>query len=72
LTAAASLRLPYWDWAVDPPNGQNAIPDSIAQPTIRVVTPNGTKTIENPLYSYKFHPIDPGMMYQPVCLSQLT
>ncbi len=71
MNAAASLRLPYWDWAMDPPAGQNDVPDSIAQPSIQVITPNGTQTIPNPLYQYTFHPIDPGMMYEPVSLPPL-
>jgi hypothetical protein len=57
---------------MDPPAGQNDIPDSIAQPSIQVITPNGSQTIPNPLYQYTFHPIDPGMMYEPVSLPSAT
>jgi tyrosinase len=66
LAAAATLRLPYWDWAIAPKPGQNSLPDSISQPTITVTYPNGTRTISNPLYSYSFHPVDPGLTYIPV------
>ena len=61
--AASTLRVPYWDWAMTPPSGQNSLPDSVAQPTITVTTPNGTQTIANPLYSYTFHPMEPGLYY---------
>ena len=63
VAAATTLRLPYWDWAMNPPNGQNTLPDTIAQPTIVVATPNGSQTINNPLYSYNFHPTE-GLVYQ--------
>jgi tyrosinase len=33
------------------------MPDSMTSPQISVNTPNGSQTIGNPLYSYKFHPI---------------
>jgi tyrosinase len=66
LTAAATLRMPYWDWALTPPSGQNAIPDVMVTPTIEVTSVNGTSTVPNPLYSYVFHPVDPGLTYQPV------
>jgi tyrosinase len=66
LTAAATLRMPYWDWAASLPSGQNVIPDVMVEPTIQVTSANGTSTVANPLYSYVFHPIDPGLAYQPV------
>src|SRR6266480_3220044 len=62
--AASTLRIPYWDWAMSPPSGQNSLPDSVAQPTITVTTPNGTQTIDNPLYAYTFHPMEPGIHWQ--------
>jgi tyrosinase len=61
--AASTLRIPYWDWAMAPPSGQNSLPDSVARPTITVTTPNGTQTIDNPLYAYTFHPMDPGIFW---------
>jgi tyrosinase len=54
MAAAINLRLPYWDWAMDVPSGGNSMPDFVSKPTISVTTPNGTQTIANPLYSYKF------------------
>jgi len=54
--AAADFRIPYWDWAAAPPDGQSVLPDSVAVPTVTVNTPNGTATIDNPLFAYKFHP----------------
>lgn len=63
VAAASTLRIPYWDWAMNPPSGQNTLPDSIAQPNITVTTPNGTESIANPLYSYYFHPVE-GLYYQ--------
>jgi len=62
--AASTLRIPYWDWAMNTPIGQNSLPDSVAQPTITVTTPNGTQTIDNPLYAYTFNPMEPGIYWQ--------
>lgn len=52
--AASNLRLPFWDWAAAPPNGGNTLPQQLTAPTVQVSSPTGTKTINNPLYSYKF------------------
>ncbi|USW56555.1 Putative tyrosinase copper-binding domain, di-copper centre-containing domain superfamily, tyosinase [Septoria linicola] len=54
--AAMLVRLPFWDWAVKPENG-SVWPEIVQQPRIQVVMPNGTTTIDNPLFSYKFRPI---------------
>ena len=65
--AALLIRLPYWDWAVKPENNGSCLPDIVMQPLIDVVMPNGTATIDNPLYSYKFHPITQSdMFFDPV------
>lgn len=61
--AAAALRFPYWDWARD----GNVVPRSMVSRTFTVTTPNGTRSIDNPLYSYRFHPIDQRLFYSPVC-----
>ncbi|EIN06741.1 Di-copper centre-containing protein [Punctularia strigosozonata HHB-11173 SS5] len=55
LEAARDLRAPYWDWA------QDAIPPAevIRLQKIQVTTAQGKAEVENPLYSYRFHPIDP-------------
>ncbi|KAK3724436.1 hypothetical protein LTR37_001060 [Vermiconidia calcicola] len=55
--AALSWRFPYWDWAAAPPSGQSVFPESMQSPTIDVTMPNGTTTIPNPLFSYRFHPV---------------
>ena len=48
-TAALTMRLPFWDWVVNP-----ALPDVTTQPRIIVNTPSGPQTINNPLYQYTF------------------
>ena len=49
--AATTLRIPYWDWA------RNAtMPDVTNQPKITINTPTGAQLIDNPLYTYTFHP----------------
>lgn len=50
--AALTLRIPYWDWALNA-----TMPTLLNQLTITVNTPNGSQTITNPLYSYVFHPV---------------
>ena len=52
---ARDLRLPYWDWAA-PPSGGSVLPNILARETVTVRTPRGSQVIENPLYSYLFHP----------------
>jgi tyrosinase len=54
--AASTFRIPYWDWAAAPPSGQSVLPGSLTTPTVTVNGPNGAKTIDNPLFAYKFHP----------------
>jgi tyrosinase len=50
--AAATLRMPYWDWAMDPGSNQGTVPNAIRDQTVTVTKPNGRVTIANPLYSY--------------------
>lgn len=59
--AAAKLRLPYWDWALDPPNpNEGAFPECFRRPTAMITVANGTQMeIPNPLFQYKFHPLNP-------------
>lgn len=33
------------------------MPKSMRTPFVKVTMPNGTNTIPNPLYAYKFHPV---------------
>ena len=54
---AKRFRLPYWDWATKsvPP------PEVISQKTVSYIAHDGTNhTIDNPLYQYKFHPLQDG------------
>ncbi|KDR79498.1 hypothetical protein GALMADRAFT_208846 [Galerina marginata CBS 339.88] len=53
--AAANLRQPYWDWAA-----KAVPPDEVISLTqVTITGPKGTKIkVDNPLYHYKFHPID--------------
>jgi tyrosinase len=52
--AANGLRMPYWDWAVAPPSGQDSTPTLIRDQQVTVTTPNGQQTIPNPLYKYSW------------------
>ncbi|GME24295.1 Tyrosinase [Neofusicoccum parvum] len=61
--AANTFRFPFWDWAVLPPDGETNVPSFMTTPTIEVTMPNGTEVIDNPLYSYKFHPLDSNALY---------
>ncbi|KAK4690189.1 hypothetical protein P7C71_g6534, partial [Lecanoromycetidae sp. Uapishka_2] len=49
--AARTLRIPYWDWALNV-----TMPDPVNDPMISVNTPSGMLNIVNPLYNYTFHP----------------
>ena len=44
--------MPYWDWALNA-----TMPDVVNQPSITINTPNGSQSIDNPLYTYNFHPL---------------
>lgn len=48
------LRLPYYDWAAEPPRGEPAIPTSMRDQVVTVTKPQGRVSIRNPLYSYSF------------------
>ncbi|KAL5447870.1 hypothetical protein PMIN07_001857 [Paraphaeosphaeria minitans] len=50
--ALTGLRIPYYDWAAEPPRGEGAIPTSLRDQTTTVTKPQGKVTIRNPLYSY--------------------
>ncbi|KAF9701036.1 hypothetical protein EKO04_000503 [Ascochyta lentis] len=52
--AAATLRMPYWDWAQDPGSSGATVPTLIRDQTVTVTKPSGTVTIANPLYSYSW------------------
>lgn len=59
MSIAERVRLPYWDWAMNPPNSEEgSMPACLRRPTATVTFPNGTKgEIPNPLYRYEFHPL---------------
>lgn len=48
-SAAATFRVPYWDWATDA-----NLPPATASVNITVTTPDGEDTIPNPLHSFKW------------------
>lgn len=57
--AAERLRLPYWDWAKATPDDQNLLPRAFTDEELQVTFPNGTTAnTRNPLYEYRFHPLD--------------
>lgn len=51
---ARNMRMPYWDWAKHPGNGQPAVPTAIRDQYVTVTKPSGRVSIPNPLYSYSF------------------
>jgi tyrosinase len=57
LTAAANAwRLPYWDWAEKKSRGSSPpdynVPLIVLPKTIKVTTPTGQTTINNPMYDF--------------------
>jgi tyrosinase len=50
--AARTLRIPYWDWAVNP-----RMPDLVNSPIVTVNLPSGLCNCPNPLYEYVFNPL---------------
>ncbi|KAF1844065.1 Di-copper centre-containing protein [Cucurbitaria berberidis CBS 394.84] len=52
--AASTLRMPYWDWAMDPGQNQPVVPALMRDQQVTVNKPEGRVTIRNPLYSYSF------------------
>lgn len=64
--AARTARMPYWDWAIDPVDGQSVLPASVQSESVVIGGPNGTQEIGNPLHSYRFHPFDPVELATPM------
>lgn len=59
LTAAREFRIPYWDWAQGTKLGP--VPDVFLSPTITITDTTGVPVLmNNPLFSYKFHPLPTG------------
>ncbi|TLD13239.1 uncharacterized protein PgNI_03926 [Pyricularia grisea] len=62
--AAANFRIPYWDWAATPPEGESLLPLVVSgSPVVEVAGPNGVQNISNPLYAYEFRPLDASAFY---------
>jgi tyrosinase len=58
MQTADKVRLPYWDWAVNP-GSDGVMPSILRRPTVTVNFPNGTSgEMANPLYRYDFHPVN--------------
>ncbi|CAK4025841.1 Di-copper centre-containing [Lecanosticta acicola] len=51
---ALRIRQPVWDWAAPTSDGSSVWPAIFSQQNVTVDGPNGTTTINNPLYSYTF------------------
>jgi len=57
MEAAANLRQPYWDWAVN-----SVPPDEVISFTQLTITgPEGSITVDNPLYRYVFDSSKPSL-----------
>jgi tyrosinase len=52
------MRIPYWDWALEPLAGEDILPPEFGEAAVYVYGPNGWQWIANPLFSYKFKPLD--------------
>lgn len=67
--AAYNFRIPYWDWAMEAPDGEEFFPEEFWNATIAQNGPRGIQTIRNPLYAYEFHPKDEdAFIWSPVSL----
>lgn len=54
MQAAQNLRIPFWDWASLPEDGENPFPQMFTDESVFVNSPNGPMNITNPLLGYKF------------------
>lgn len=62
VAAAKDFRIPYWDWAAVLDAETEFVPTSLSRKKLDIVTPDSKgepKSVDNPLYSFKFHPINP-------------
>lgn len=63
--AAKQFRIPYMDWAAQPPAGESVLPNSVGgSPFVNVSGPNGVQQIANPLYTYMFKPLNATMFIE--------
>jgi tyrosinase len=51
---ARNLRIPFWDWAQLPAEGENPFPNMFTDDEVSVYSPTGQKNIANPLKGYNF------------------
>lgn len=62
VAAAADCRVPYFDWAANPPPGESLLPSSIGNnPLVSLSGPNGLQVVSNPLFDYQFKPLKPDL-----------
>lgn len=54
MSAAQRLRIPFWDWAELPADGENPFPQLFTDESVYVYSPNGPMNITNPLNGYTF------------------
>lgn len=54
MEAAQNLRIPFWDWAALPADGENPFPQMFTDESVYVNSPNGPMNITNPLIGYSF------------------
>jgi len=64
IQAASTMRLPYWDWAAQPPSGSSVLPNSLTDSAVTVNGPSGTVSIPNPLAQFNYQDAS-GMYYSP-------
>ncbi|CAD6578783.1 MAG: hypothetical protein ASARMPRED_008848 [Alectoria sarmentosa] len=60
--AAQDFRMPYWDWTLEPLNGENYLPASLGNKDINVIKPGSQGKpgpMKNPLYEYNFKTLQP-------------
>ncbi|RKF57895.1 Tyrosinase [Erysiphe neolycopersici] len=63
VVAAANFRVPYWDWAANRFDGENVLPRSFGESSsINIDGPMGRQVIANPLFTYRFQPLDPAQL----------
>jgi tyrosinase len=59
VAAAKDFRIPYYDWAALPLAGSAAFPSAITASRVNIIDKNGPRPMNNPLASFKFHPMNP-------------
>jgi tyrosinase len=71
--AAERLRLPYWDWAKATPSNVPILPRAFTDEEVEVTFPNSSsESIRNPLYEYRFHPLDNDQINGTGCSTLIT